>query len=87
MTVAVSAIRSSRAAALSVEGHEAELIDDEQVGTLQALRQATEFTLVTGLEQLAHEVGGPHEAHVLPTSTHLDADGDPDGSFRCRLDR
>lgn len=47
MTVAVSAIRSSRAAALSVEGHEAELVDDEQVGTLQALRQATEFTLVT----------------------------------------
>jgi hypothetical protein len=63
-------------AALSIEGNEAELVDDKQVGSLQALREATQLTLVSGLEHLANEVGGSHKAHVLATTTHLDADGD-----------
>jgi hypothetical protein len=51
-------------AADAVEGHEAELIDDQHVHSEQALLEPGELAAVAGLEQLAHEVGRARKKHA-----------------------
>ena len=47
----------------SVEGHEAEFVDNEQLDTLDATQETAESEAVASLGQLAHEIRGAGEEH------------------------
>ena len=63
-------------AADAVEGHEAELVDDQDVEREQTPLEATQLARVAGLEQLAHEIGCPREEHAALLLRRLDAERD-----------
>ena len=56
--VAVGEDVEEQLAAGAVEGHEAELVADQEVGPLKPLLEAAQLPLVAGLDQVADEVGG-----------------------------
>jgi hypothetical protein len=74
--VAVGDQLEDRLAADAVEGHEAELVDAQDVEREQAPLQATELTRITGLEQLADEIGRPCEEHLTLLLRRLDAESE-----------
>ena len=46
-----------------IEGHEAELVDNQDLDPQQALLQARELAAIAGFQQLPHQVGCPREEH------------------------
>ena len=63
-------------AAGAVEGHEAQLVDDEDVDAEQPLLQARELAGVAGFEELAHQVGRAGEEHAAFLFRRFDAERD-----------
>ena len=63
-------------AACAVEGHEAQFVQDEQVDAVEAALKSSEFSGVSGLDQRADEVRGPHEGDMesLPGSFEAERD-------------
>lgn len=57
----------------AVEGDEADVVEDEQVGACEAVLQTGELALVAGLEQRAHQMGRAPEGDVALLSRGLDA--------------
>jgi hypothetical protein len=52
-------------AAGAVEGHEADLVEDEDIDALEATLVATELAIVARLEKDPHEVGGTPDVSRL----------------------
>ena len=63
-------------AAGALEGHEAELVDDQQRDPQVTLMEPRERELVARLDQLAHEVGGADEGDAVAAACGLDAERD-----------
>ena len=63
-------------AAGAVEGHEAQLVDDEDVDAEEPLLQARELAGIAGFEELAHEVGRAGEEHAAFLFRRFDAERD-----------
>jgi hypothetical protein len=63
-------------AADTVEGDEAQFVDDEDVDAQETLLQARELARITGFEQLADEIGRAGEEHAPFLFGRFDAKGD-----------
>ena len=63
-------------AADAVEGHEAELVDDQDVDPEQALLQARELTGIARLEELPDEIGRAGKEDAAFLGGRFDAEGD-----------
>ena len=74
--VAVGEEVEQQLAAGALEGHEAELVDDQQRDPQVTLVQPRERELVARLDQLAHEVGRAHEGDAVAAAYGLDAECD-----------
>ena len=74
--VAVGEEVEQQLAAGALEGHEAELVDDQQRDPQVTLMEPRERELVTCLDQLAHEVGGADEGDAVAAAGGLDAERD-----------
>ena len=71
--VAIGEQVEEKLAALSIEGHEAELVADEQVDSTIASLQSAKVAFVSRLEQVTDEVCGADEGNALSTTRRLDA--------------
>ena len=60
----------------AVEGHEADLVEDQHVRSLEVALVPAELACVTGLQKRPHQVGGAPEEHVPALPGRLDAEGD-----------
>lgn len=58
---------------LFVGGHEAELVEDEQIDAIEAALEATEVARVARLDQCAHEIGDAPEGNVTALARSFDA--------------
>ena len=74
--VAVGEDVEEQLAAGAVEGHEAELVADQQVHSLKPLLQASQLPLIAGFDQIADEIGGLAEPDPVPALCGLDAESD-----------
>ena len=74
--VAVGEDVEEQLAAGAVEGHEAELVADQQVHSLKPLLQAPQLPLIAGFDQIADEIGGLAEPDPVPALCGLDAESD-----------
>jgi hypothetical protein len=63
-------------AAGTIEGDEADLVEDEDVHSFEASLVATELASVARLEERAHEVGGAPEGNVAPLPRGVDTERD-----------
>jgi hypothetical protein len=74
--VAVGDQIEEQLAADAIEGHEAELVDDQHLDPQQPLLQARQLAAIAGLEQLAHGIGRPREQHPTLLFGGFDAERD-----------
>jgi hypothetical protein len=72
--IAVGEQIEEQLAARTVEGYEAELVDDEHVDAQQSWLQARELAGIAGFEELAHQVGRAGEEHPTFLLGGFDAD-------------
>src|SRR5690606_23403850 len=62
-------------AALAIEGHEAELIEHEQLAACEATLELAELTTALRLDECPDEVGGAVPGNAASLSSDLDAEG------------
>ena len=74
--VAVGDQIEEQLAADAVEGHEAQLVDDEDVDAEQPLLEARELARVARFEELAHQIGRAGEEHAPFLLGGFDAERD-----------
>lgn len=74
--VAVGDEVEEQLAAGSVEGHEAQFVEDEQVDPVHPALEAREFASVACLEQHADEIGGAPEGDVPALARGLETECD-----------
>src|SRR5512138_699949 len=79
--VAVGEHVEEQLAAHAVEGHEAELVDDEQLDAVQSALQPTKLSRITSFYQRAHQVGGACEEYSAACASSFDAEGNREMRF------
>ena len=63
-------------AAIPAKGHEPQFVDDQQFGVMKPALEPAQFVAITGLRQLAHQIGGPDEGHGGAPAGRLDPQAD-----------